>query len=1061
MALFWKQKSFFRHPAPKKTWHRSKAVILLVILLFSFLYLNNGSAQAATQQDGIMTYGVSANTTPQVRTYSGSGNSFGAAAGTVAGAAPLTMVTRVSPITTEAITGYVDSTGTLRVMCYNGTSWTNEWNVSVGGTGTTRRFDIAYETNSGDAMVLYSTNTGTTNEMAYRTKAGTTGCGTANWATAANLDPVRTSGVVQWIKIAWDTRASSNILTAAWADANSDLSAMQWSGTAWGNEPAAALSTSLFFVTTAQDLDDFDLTYESLSGDLMIGWGLNNGGTTTGQYNTCTGGTATCTWGTTTAIVASGKGASNISMASNPNTDEIVIATIDTNATSDLFTRYWSGTAMSGPTTSQDGTVGAVAAGTKIVATGWLTSGATKRSVIVYNDGAGATNIGWWVGNGSTFTVQTDFSPTPAFGTPQKRYDIQVDPLNKDRLLFSLSDTNNALFAKRLIMTSTPAFTWTNADGSAALETSLGQAAVGDFSFAYWRSPPAYSQTAYRWFANADSVQPGSALAAENTTATLPNILTIARLRMALTNNGTDLAASGQAFKLQFATSTGGPWTDVGVAQAWQFKNNLTPASGANITSALLSGSPVLESYQEANPTANNPNALTTTQKGEWDFALDPSLATTGTTYYFRATKSDGTALTAYTQYPQISITSTNTAPNSPSSLAQKKTDDTVLATGAWVNATSVKFTASVSDGDASDTDQLCVEKKAIGTAFSNTEDLCGTGVAYSGTPVTATVTITGITDATEYHWQARVKDAAGAYSSWVSYDVNAESARDFGVDTTAPTGGTVFDGTTTSVDAAYNDGSLSSLSANWSGFDATVSGLARYDYSIGTTAGGTDIKSWTSNGTSTAVTATGLTLQTSQLYFVNVRAVDNAGNVQTGVSSNGQLVAPSLSFSVSPSSLTFAALNAADSYTDTKTTTLTTSTNAFGGYVIRLAATDLLRGGSFTVPDFNGGTYASPDSWQSGDTGFGYTSSDTTIQGVNKFQAATCPGGSTLSAPGCYAQYSQSKPGDIVADHTTSITGSPVSNEQFTITHRITASPTQAAQTYAMALLYGITAIY
>ncbi len=451
----------------------------------------------------------------------------------------------------------------------------------------------------------------------------------------------------------------------------------------------------------------------------------------------------------------------------------------------------------------------------------------------------------------------------------------------------------------------------------------------------------------------------------------------------------------------------------------------------------------------------------------EWSLKANGSVVSNGQIYQFRVTK-NGTVLDTYTVTPQWTIGTANASPGSPSSLAQKKTDDTVLATGDWTSETSIKLTATVTDSDGGDTVKICAEVKAIGTALTSPAG-DGDGCSSSGvsTGGTATVTIGSLTTDTEYHWQIKAKDAAGAYSAWVTYGGNTENpptnpaARDFGVDTSAPTGGTVYDGTSVGVDSAFNDGSLSSLSANWSGFSATTSGLLRYDYSIGTTAGATDIKGWTSNTTSTSVTSTGLTLQTSQLYFVNVRAVDNAGNVQSAVSSNGQLVTPSLTFAISPTTLTFANLKAANSYTDTQTTTLTTSTNAFGGYVVRLAATDFMRSGSFTIPDFTGGTYASPDSWQSGDTGFGYTSSDTSVQGVNKFQAATCPGGSTLAAPGCYAPYSQTKPGDIVADHTAAVSGSPISGEQFTITHRVTTSATQAARPYTTVLTYAVTAIY
>jgi hypothetical protein len=154
--------------------------------------------------------------------------------------------------------------------------------------------------------------------------------------------------------------------------------------------------------------------------------------------------------------------------------------------------------------------------------------------------------------------------------------------------------------------------------------------------------------------------------------------------------------------------------------------------------------------------------------------------------------------------------------------------------------------------------------------------------------------------------------------------------------------------------------------------------------------------------------------------------------------------------------------LKASNSFTDTQPTTLTTSTNAYGGYVVRSFMSDLFRSaGNKTIPSFTGGTYASPDSWQGSDIGFGYTSSDNLVQGVNKFQNATCPGGSALAAPGCYAPFAVTGPGDIVADHTANVSGTPLSNQQFTITYRATTLSTQAATKYNTSVVYTITPIY
>jgi len=396
------------------------------------------------------------------------------------------------------------------------------------------------------------------------------------------------------------------------------------------------------------------------------------------------------------------------------------------------------------------------------------------------------------------------------------------------------------------------------------------------------------------------------------------------------------------------------------------------------------------------------------------------------------------------------------TPPNSPTILIQQKLDTTIIATGGWTNSTSVQFTAAVSDPDPTDTLYLCVEAELLGVSFTNTQTACGGSFAYSGTPVPATVNLTGLSDTNQYHWQARVRDHGGNYSAWVSYGANLETDPDLGVDTTVPTALSVYDGTTTGTDSIFNDGSLSALSANWGSLNANVSGLLQYEYSIGTTVGGTNTMTWTNAGTSTSVTSSGLSLQSSQVYYFNIRVTDNAGNTAI-FSSDGQRILPSLSFSISSNSIVFNNLNNGNSFSDTQNTTLTTTTNAYNGYLIRLFKTDALRSTvypSITIGDFNGGTYASPGTWGSGNYGFGYTSNDTTIQGVNIFNAATCPGG---GAPPCYAPFSSTAPGDIVADHTTTVTGSPISAEQFTITYKIKTPVTQAPGAYTTNLVYTI----
>ena len=440
--------------------------------------------------DGLIVYGSGSTVTPLWKTYVNSSNVFGTKNTMPAlTGSPRNFIVRTSPQKIEAIAGTVTSSGVLYVYCFDGATWTQDWSTTVGGTATTRRFDIAYENTTGSAVVLYSTNAATTNELNFRKKLGSSSCGSSNWSGATAFDPIRTSAFISWVKMTSNPVSGSNLIAAIWADNNKDLSGAIWNGTTFTNEPTSAMDTSLESIntgTTFPDVESFDLAYESLTGDLMVVWG-NSGGTngTNGvRYRLCSGNSATCTWGSVITPPTFADDATNLDLSSNPNSDEMVFASIG-NAGSDLQIGYWSGIGWTN-TANVDTSAQVPLAGTKLVATGWLTSGSTTRSIITYNNSA-TTTLGWYVGNGKTFTVQTPFTVTPVFASPQKWYDIAYDPKNKNQLMFGISDNNSDLMVKRLVMTSTPAFTWTNSNGSSALETNLGQSIVKPYSFAYWQ----------------------------------------------------------------------------------------------------------------------------------------------------------------------------------------------------------------------------------------------------------------------------------------------------------------------------------------------------------------------------------------------------------------------------------------------------------------------------------------------------------------------------------------------------------------------------------------------
>jgi hypothetical protein len=121
---------------------------------------------------------------------------------------------------------------------------------------------------------------------------------------------------------------------------------------------------------------------------------------------------------------------------------------------------------------------------------------------------------------------------------------------------------------------------------------------------------------------------------------------------------------------------------------------------------------------------------------------------------------------------------------------------------------------------------------------------------------------------------------------------------------TTTPGFGKTHSGTPVGVDysppllpLAVNDGpgadieytdTDDALEANWQPALDMNSGINRYQYSIGTAPGATDIVNWADNAL-TQVLHTGLSLTKGTTYYINVRAVNGAGLLSEPASSNGQ----------------------------------------------------------------------------------------------------------------------------------------------------------------------------
>ncbi len=108
-------------------------------------------------------------------------------------------------------------------------------------------------------------------------------------------------------------------------------------------------------------------------------------------------------------------------------------------------------------------------------------------------------------------------------------------------------------------------------------------------------------------------------------------------------------------------------------------------------------------------------------------------------------------------------------------------------------------------------------------------------------------------------------------------------------IDFTAPDTITwVNDGLTGEIDTFYTS---HQITAHWNASQDNNSGIAGYEVSVGLSPGATNVVNWTNVGIQTQATLSSLSLVPNTMYYVNVRAINQAGLFSSTQSSNGQFL--------------------------------------------------------------------------------------------------------------------------------------------------------------------------
>jgi len=130
------------------------------------------------------------------------------------------------------------------------------------------------------------------------------------------------------------------------------------------------------------------------------------------------------------------------------------------------------------------------------------------------------------------------------------------------------------------------------------------------------------------------------------------------------------------------------------------------------------------------------------------------------------------------------------------------------------------------------------------------------------------------------YYLNVRAIDSVGNIGPYAASD-------GFGVDQTDPVAGNVYDGATGEPEIEWTNNTRS-VTANWSGFTDTYSGIDFYEYAIGTPTSDVGVVSWTAVDTNLTILHDSLSLVNGVHYHISVRATDGVGNASLIARSNG-----------------------------------------------------------------------------------------------------------------------------------------------------------------------------
>ncbi|ABE52398.1 DUF7594 domain-containing protein [Methanococcoides burtonii] len=230
------------------------------------------------------------------------------------------------PYSDEMMLVTLDDDNDIRAQVWNGSGWGNLITItnSAAAYGYYQCFDVGYEQQSGDAMVIWAESNGDIRSRVWN------GVSWENESTIFDLGVP----IGYWIKIATDPNSDNAIVGVE--DDGMDIHVSMWNSTSW--TPLTEIEDDCYEYSKRI----FDVAFEGSSGDAMVVWGDS---TNTPKYLVWNG----SNWGAegSSSSLASSGYTRWVNLESNVDSDEISLITSD--GSSDINVQKWNGDSWNVP----------------------------------------------------------------------------------------------------------------------------------------------------------------------------------------------------------------------------------------------------------------------------------------------------------------------------------------------------------------------------------------------------------------------------------------------------------------------------------------------------------------------------------------------------------------------------------------------------------------------------------------------------------------------------------------------------------------------------------------